>query len=444
LIAAGLHLIGQVAGFFVGGTLFLAAFLFYQSSFLRQRPRGSLTGAGWWSIARLGFRNATYRPGRSILCIALIASASFIIVAVDSFRHREGTDTLERKSGTGGFPLMAESLLPLVQDPSSRAGQEALNLVSDNPDSPLQGVTLTRFRVQPGDDASCLNLYQPRNPKIVAPTGDFLQSSRFSFQSSLAETAEEVANPWLLLNRKFPDGAVPVIADANSLTYVLHLKLGEELDLQHADQPVRLRVVAALADSLFQSELIISEKNFIRVFPEQQGYRFFLIDLPSADRSAAVAATLEDRLADFGFDVQPTSERLASFHRVENTYLSTFQTLGGLGLILGTIGLAAVLLRNVLERRRELALLRAVGYNSRHFTLMIISENALLLIAGVITGTVCAFLAIAPVFLARHGQVSIISLGLLLLAVLVSGLTASVAATWATIRAPLLKALRAE
>ena len=39
---------------------------------------------------------------------------------------------------------------------------------------------------------------------------------------------------------------------------------------------------------------------------------------------------------------------------MENTYLSTFQTLGGLGLVLGTFGLAAVLLRNVLERRREL------------------------------------------------------------------------------------------
>lgn len=445
LIAAGLHLIEQVAGFFGGGTLLLAAFLFYQSSFLRQRRRGSLSGAGWWPIARLGFRSATYRPGRSILCIALIASASFIIVAVDSFRHRESADNLlERKSGTGGFPLLAESLVPLVQDPSTREGQEALNLISGNPDSPINGVTLTRFRVQPGDDASCLNLYQPRNPKIVAPTSDFLQSNRFSFQSTLAETAEELANPWLLLNRKFSDGAVPVIADANSLTYVLHLKLGEDLVLQHTDQPVRLRVVAALADSLFQSELVVAENNFIRLFSEQQGYRFFLIDIPSADRSPAVAAALEDRLADFGFDVQPTAERLANFHRVENTYLSTFQTLGGLGLILGTIGLGAVLLRNVLERRRELALLRAVGYNSRHFTLMIIAENALLLFAGVITGTVCAFLAIAPVFLARHGQISIISLGLLLLAVLVSGLAASVAATWATIRAPLLTALRAE
>jgi len=36
-----------------------------------------------------------------------------------------------------------------------------------------------------------------------------------------------------------------------------------------------------------------------------------------------------------------TPEKLAAFHRVENTYLSTFQALGGLGLLLGTLGLGA-------------------------------------------------------------------------------------------------------
>ena len=443
LLLFGTAVIGQVAAFFGAGTLFLAALVSYQSSWLRRRQHGLLSAQIFWPIAQAGFRNATYRPGRSVLCIALIASAVFIIVAVDSFRHRESAATNETKSGTGGYPLLAESVVPLVNDPNAREGQESLNLVDDNPNSPLRGVKFTRFRVQPGDDASCLNLYQPRNPKIIAPTDDFLQSGRFNFQSSLAANTEESANPWLLLNRQFSDGAVPVIADANSLTYVMHLKLGEDFVLHHEDQMIRLRVVGALADSVFQSELVMSEKNFIRLFPNRQGFTFFLIDARK-DQIETAATELEDRLSDYGFDVQSTAERLATFHRVENTYLSTFQMLGGLGLVLGTIGLAAVLLRNVLERRRELALLRAVGYNSRHFTVMIISENALLLFAGVATGTVCALLAILPVVLARHGQVAQLSLGLLLLAVLVSGLVASIAATLVAIRTPLLAALRSE
>ena len=150
--------------------------------------------------------------------------------------------------------------------------------------------------------------------------------------------------------------------------------------------------------------------------PGRQRYRFFLID-DAPEKSATVMAVLEDRLSDFGFDAQSTTDRLENFHRVENTYLSTFQLLGGLGLVLGTLGMAAVLLRNVFERRRELALLRAVGYNSSHFALMVISENVLMLCCGLAIGFVCALLAIAPVFFERGGRLPNVSLGLLLLAV---------------------------
>lgn len=443
LIGAAFHVVNQVAGFFGGGTLILAASLCFQSAWLR-RPGGTPIGSpGWWSVTRLGFRNATSRPGRSVLCIALIASAAFIIVAVDSFRHRGDPQATDRKSGSGGFPLLAESLLPVVHNPNTSEGREALNLI-ENDNSPLAGLNFALFRVRPGDDASCLNLYQPRNPKIIAPTDDFVRSERFTFQDSLAATSEEKSNPWLLLNHSFPDGAVPVIVDANSLTYVLHRKLGEDLNLDTSNGSVRLRLVGSLADSVFQSEVLMGEANFLRLFPDQQGYRFFLIDTPAPEQSQVIASKLEERLSDYGVDVQETSDRLAGFHRVENTYLSTFQMLGGLGLLLGTLGMAAVLLRNVLERRRELALLRVVGYNSSHFSLMVIAENAMLLCCGLVTGTVCALLAIAPVFFTRHAQLPSIALGLLLLGVLVSGLSASIVATWAALRSPLLPALRAE
>jgi ABC-type antimicrobial peptide transport system permease subunit len=409
---------------------------------MRQVKAKPITGSGWWPVSRLGFRNTTYRPARSIFCIALIASAAFVIVAVDAFRRDDKGNASSKKSGSGGFPLLAESLLPVIHDPNTPAGREALNLTTDS--NELNGVSFTRFRVRPGDDASCLNLYRPGNPKIIAADEPFIRSGRFVFQDSLANTSEEKNNPWLLLDQVMADGAIPVIGDANSLTYVLHAKLGDALNLTNDAVPLRLRVVAALSDSIFQNVLVMSEKNFLRLFPELQGHQFFLIDTPDHTPSSRVITSLEDRLSDYGFDVMPSSERLAQFHRVENTYLSTFQLLGGLGLILGTLGMAAVLLRNVLERRRELALLRAVGYDSTHFTLMVFAENAFLLFCGLATGAVCALLAVAPVLFGRSGSGPNVSLGLVLLLVLISGLTASLTATWAALRSPLLPALKAE
>ena len=140
-----------------------------------------------------------------------------------------------------------------------------------------------------------------------------------------------------------------------------------------------------------------------------------------------------------------TVERLAEFHRVENTYLATFQALGGLGLLVGTIGLAAVLLRNVLERRRELALLRAVGYAPRDLFAIVLAENAALLACGLLVGALSALVAIAPAAADRGVRLPLsMPGGLLLVAVLAAGLLSSVIATRVALRASLVGALRSE
>src|SRR5688500_15908081 len=118
-------------------------------------------------------------------------------------------------------------------------------------------------------------------------------------------------------------------------------------------------------------------------------------------RIQAATAALEEGLADAGLDVQSTNDRLAVYNRVENTYLSTFQTLGALGLLLGTVGLATVLARNVFERRRELALLRAVGYGRRQVSRVVLSEHLLLLVAGMAAGVAAAAVAILPALIDR-------------------------------------------
>src|SRR5262249_29714676 len=140
----------------------------------------------------------------------------------------------------------------------------------------------------------------------------------------------------------------------------------------------------------------------------------------------------------------PAAERLAGFHRVENTYLSTFQSLGTLGLLLGTLGLATVLLRNALERRRELALMRAVGYTRLHLAVIVLAENLWLLVRGLLIGTCCALVAIAPSFSRGGRHLPVLSMTLLITTVLVVGLLGSVMATAAALRSTLLSALQEE
>ena len=434
LVGAGAAKIMPAAGAFFGaGASILAACLFLLSWRLASASRAS---SGVRSTAGIGFRNTTERPGRSVLAVAVIASATFILISVDAFRRGE-VDPSDRHTGTGGYSLLVDLVLPLVHDPNSPEGREVLGL-------PPADVPVEPFRLRPGDDASCLNLYAPANPRILGVGRRFMDAGRFAFQGSLAATDADRANPWRLLTQPLPGGAIPVAADANSMTYVLHKSLGDEMVLVRGDSQIRLRFVASLADSVFQSELLMSEDNFVRLFPEQQGYRFLLVDAPPA-QAVAIGEAIERTASDLGADATPSAQRLAEFHAVENTYLSTFQTLGGLGLLVGTIGLAAVLLRNILERRRELALLRAVGYGRSNLFAIIVAENAVLLGCGLLIGAVSAFIAIAPTALERGARLPLTGGGwLLLLAVLAAGLVSSLVATRAALQAPLVAALRSE
>jgi putative ABC transport system permease protein len=435
----------QAGTFFASGALLLVASLFAFASWLRSRDPRVVTGRGTAAVLRLGFRGASFRPVRSVMSAALIAAAAFIIVAVDAFRRGGGELTGDPHSGTGGFALVARTEVPIVQNPNEPSGRDALQLADVQE---LQDVRFMPFRLRPGDDASCLNLYRPATPTLIAPTRQFIEANRFSFSASLAATEEERRNPWLLLARTFEDGAVPAIADGTSLQYVLHASVGQDMTIDVGGRtPLVLRFVAALSDSVLQSEIVIGEAAFQRQFPSQQGFRYFLIDGPSVrtvEKANAVAAAAERQLAPFGFDAVSTTERLEAFHRVENTYLSTFQALGGLGLLLGTIGLSTVMFRNVLERRRELALLRAVGFNRRHVSAMMAGETAVLLIAGLGTGVVCACIAIAPAWLGRGGSMPGPGLFALLLAMLVAGVASALGATRAALRGDVLPALRSE
>jgi putative ABC transport system permease protein len=444
LIAVGFSGRFQVGSFFGAGAALLIASLLALASWLRSRDARPISGRGTWAVARLGFRSAAFRPARSVLSAALIASAAFIIVSVEAFRRGGGELSQDPASGTGGYALLARAELPLVQNPNDAAGREALLIQAPE----LEAARFARFRVRQGQDASCLNLYRPTNPTIVAPEAGFIESNRFSFSASLAETDAERANPWLLLRKTSNDGSVPVIADATSLQYVLHAGVGDTMSIDiGATRPLVLRFVGALRDSVLQGELIMAEEEFVKLFPGQPGYRMFLLAAPAVstiEQARTLAGVVEKEFQPFGVDAVTTADRLDEFHRVENTYLSTFQALGSLGLLLGTVGLATVMFRNVLERRRELALLRAVGYDARNVTQMIVAESVLLLGTGLAAGALCAAVAIAPAWLGHGGRMPGSGLLLLLLAVVVAGLLSSFVATRAALSGRMLEALRAE
>ena len=442
-LAATTEVVSPVAGFFGGGAALVASALCFFRVWLSRGSRTLFVRPGYGAVLWLGVRNAPRNPGRSVLVSGLIASASFVIAAIGAMHVEPDTDATSRYSSTGGFALVAESAIPLPQDLNTPEGREDLGLTGAD-EIISRGVRFMPFRLRPGDEAGCRGLYRPTDPRIIGATNEMITRGGFSFVASLARTDEEKRNPWTLLNRSFADGAVPVIGEENAVKWQLHLGLGEDLVITNdAGEDTRLRFVALLARSPLQDELIISETAFVREFPSINGYGFVLVEAPDST-APQLARVLEEELGAFALDVTTTSQRLQDYSTVQNTYLRTFQTLGGFGLALGTVGLAVVLLRNLVERRSELALMTALGFSRSAVRRMVLAENTVLVVAGLLMGVLPAMVAISPQLMGRSEHVPWLSLAITFLAVFATGIGAgSLACGWA-LRGPLLPALRSE
>jgi ABC-type antimicrobial peptide transport system permease subunit len=391
------------------------------------------------TVRAMGTRNCARRRKRSLATLGLLACGSFLIAAVGANRLDAQRDATRRSSGTGGFGLLGEASLPVVHDLNTAAGREFFGLDSNT----LAGVSFVPFRVREGDDASCLNLNRAQKPRLLGVRPELLaERGAFTF----AKVAKGLAkgNPWRLLHRGGDEDMVHAIGDAASIQWAMGKKLGDTIT--YTDErggEFKVKLVAAVANSILQGNLIIDEAEFVRRFPSESGYRMFLIDCPS-NRADEIAATLSRAMQDVGLELTPTVRRLAAFNAVQNTYLNTFQVLGGLGLLLGSVGLGVVVLRNVLERRSELALLLAVGFRPRAVRWLVVSEHGALLVFGLAVGVIAAGVAVLPALLSPGATLPYASLGLTLLAVLLSGaLWTWLAAVWA-LRGKLTEALRSE
>jgi ABC-type lipoprotein release transport system permease subunit len=432
---------GAAAGVFFGvGAMLLVAVILAAYALLL--ARGRAVAAEGLTFTGLGRRNTVRRRGRSVATVALVACGVFMVIAVGANRKEAGPAETQRAGGTGGFALFARSTLPVLHNPLSPRGLREYALPED---FAARVRAVVPLRVHEGDDASCLNLNRVLRPRIAGVDPAALaQRGSFTFIETLTPPPDG-GNPWRLLEQDLGPDVVPAVGDAATLQWSVGKAVGEEI--AYADErgrTVRLRLVGALAGSVLQGQLVIAEAAFVRLFPSDSGYRMLLVDVaPEAD-AGAVARVLSEHLADAGLAVTPATERLAEFNAVQNTYLVIFQTLGGLGLALGSAGLGVVVLRNVLERRRELALMRAVGFTKRRVAWLLLVEHADLLAEGLVCGLVASVAAVWPVVAASGAPVPWMQVGALTLAVAISGLLWTALATAAALRGSLLAALREE
>jgi len=179
--------------------------------------------------------------------------------------------------------------------------------------------------------------------------------------------------------------------------------LGRLLKVNH----VWLEVVGVLADrdlgkDDFEGVQLGSESNrvFVPLASAQARFRFqpredpidrFLLRLDAPEKLAAgagvLAAVLDQRHAGIADYQLVVPQQLFQQHqKTQRIFQVVMGAIAGVSLLVGGIGIMNIMLANVLERRREIGLLRALGARRRDVVAQFLREASVICIAGALLG----------------------------------------------------------
>lgn len=393
--------------FFTAGGLLLVFTLLLTFYLFEKYDR---THGRYFTASTLSFKNLIRNRTRSLTVIILLSVGTFIVISTGANRKNVFARAEDERSGTGGYLFYAESTVPVLKDLQIDSVRRSFGLDT--------GFTMVQFRVYEGEDASCLNLNRVSRPRILGVDPGDLEG-RFSFVTGTPQLNEK--HPWHSLNKDL-NGVIPAIADQTVIKWGLGKEVGDTLTYENQfGDKIRVKLIGGLAASIFQGNIILSNRNFIRHFPEISGSNVFLVD-GNPNRKKQIEEELSLVFRDYGWQMGPAAQRLAEFMSVTNTYLSIFLVLGALGLLLGTIGLAIVLARSILQRSNEIALLLATGYSFGQVFRLLFREYLLLMVLGIAGGGLSAIIAVLPGFVSGQQNISAGFVLLLIAIITVNGI----------------------
>ncbi|HEY0866546.1 MAG TPA: FtsX-like permease family protein, partial [Fimbriimonas sp.] len=285
-----------------------------------------------WSAPRsrfsLGFLSLRDLGSRGwLLSVFLVAAGTLALIVTSA--------SLRSAPPPSRFDLVVSTQLPIAIDYGTSAGRERLGFAAE---APYQGMELVRLLRSPGEDASCLNLGKPTEPRIVAVPKGFRP-----FQI-------EPVNGW----ERLQENERALVGEGDTVRW----SLGSDLGREFAVGGEKGTFVGLTKGGFLPGDLFVGESWFRRLYPERSVPSLFLASTPNPEE---VALALRRDLASAGADVRLVREELRAVRQVQNAYLMLFVGLGSLAMALGVLGMSAVALRRGAERRREFALLRALG-----------------------------------------------------------------------------------
>lgn len=338
-------------------------------------------GVGRWAMAtRLGLAYPVARRFRTGLTLAMyslvIFTLTFITTLTATFQDQVDNTSREISGGYDVFVSTNSSNPPALDELVAVNGVEAVGPVSrveadfiaEGSETPVDW-SVTGFDEQ----------WLAQGPPELQDLGDY-GSQEEAYRAVLAD-------PTLILTDQFflqEGGGPPEHA----------VRVGDTITMiNDATGDGRTVTVAAQAadDFLFNGALY-GMPGMRSFFGERAVFNRFYVDAADNADPKAVSAAIAGAFIAQGADADPIRDVLAQFIALQTQFFRLFQGYLGFGLLVGIAGLGVVMVRAVRERRREIGVLRSLGFESGTVRRSFVLEAAFVAMEGTLIGVVLALI----------------------------------------------------
>jgi putative ABC transport system permease protein len=381
--------------FFLSGFLLLFGFLliFYHqirrigSEYVRDPGKNPKLKERRW-LMDLARKNAARTPKRTMFSVFLFALTLFVLVSL-TINLQGAVFDVDRAlaENGGGYHIMGESVNPIYANLNDEASLRGINVQN----RVFSELAVEQFKTKGDVGGTCSNLNPHASPRIIGANESFFESNSFVFTSH--KSLGGLDDPWYLLTQDMESNEVPCIGDYNTIVWILGLDVGSTVSILDENGEIFfMKIVGIIGNSIFPGSLIIWDEHFDLLYPTDSGFDLFLFKSDSGNLKSQIVE-MEGALSSYGFDGFTVESAVLENIQVENTYISIFQVILVFGLVIGTVGFGIVASRNAFERRREIGILRAMGFTRKTVIKALVLENAYIISVGIIIGFLSGIIA---------------------------------------------------
>jgi putative ABC transport system permease protein len=160
------------------------------------------------------------------------------------------------------------------------------------------------------------------------------------------------------------------------------------VDLAASDGSVSQVTIIGIIDEQISSlsGLYASQATIDSIYPTLTSTSYF-VSLADPEQSDAVTKQIEATLLQRGVQATSIHDQLEDAEKEDTGFLYLIEGFMGLGLLVGVAAVGVIAFRSVVERRQQIGVVRALGFQRSLVSLGFMIETAFVVGIGIITGT---------------------------------------------------------